>query len=820
MSAINSHDNGEESYSMYPKTSSPPLPSQGSMHFPAYQPPVPLYAYPQVPYMYAGQTPAYPFNMMNQNQMMYQGGAGGSMPQQNGSVGAKKKWSNDGNSGGSNTNMTSSKVPHYHHHQSSPSYHPASVSSHSNVNSPINSTATLTSRADQYKFFVPKTGPSEISMQLPLFFNTKEEDYSKARSKRHALRLRILQNSSEKEENYKFASKQKEDPKNIAEVTTAKDNIGSEISSHSKTGTSASLSTATSQATLPEIPPVASPPPAASTPNSVKVTSKSWSAVASNAVSRTKQVAVVSSLTESTCSSPTQSQLLSQQQSRVPQRKEGDYIPPSTKGAEPLGSIALRMCYDPDFIDYTLKSPAFEKNISIKSVVPRGIVNRANVCFMSSVLQVLLYCRPFVDILNVVGTRNPNTRVGIAQCKLLDACINIYKKFGKDSFENEKKISQKAKSLQQHQQAQDQQQDQSHQTSVIATAADAINPDEFYGSLSTIPKFKDLKWGHQEDAEEFLTHLLDQLHEEFISSIDSLTDNEIQNLLKSINDDQLRIFFIRNLPSYKKAEFNKNTSTQLKELLAKYDTITESDKENGWHEVSGSSRRGKKTKSAAKRTVEMEASPMSCLFGGQFRSVLDIPNNKESQSITLDPFQTIQLDISDKSINDLETAFKKFSEFEFLPFKSSSGDDVEAKKQTFIDKLPQVLLIQLKRFQFINNTDKNNSMVNYNAYNGRIEKICKKINYDHELIIPTESISSFTSQGEQDRRYTLTGVIYHHGLSSDGGHYTADVYNKEVDKWYRIDDVNIIELNKTDVLKGGEEGADSRTAYILMYQKS
>ena len=207
----------------------------------------------------------------------------------------------------------------------------------------------------------------------------------------------------------------------------------------------------------------------------------------------------------------------------------------------------------------------------------------------------------------------------------------------------------------------------------------------------------------------------------------------------------------------------------------------------------------------------------------RFRSVLDIPNNKESQSITLDPFQTIQLDISDSSVDDLETAFKKFSEYELLPFKSSSGNDVEAKKQTFIDKLPQVLLIQFKRFSFINNVNKDNAMTNYNAYNGRIEKIRKKIKYDHELIIPEESMSSVTlknhTSGIDDRRYKLTGVIYHHGVSSDGGHYTADVYHSEHNKWYRIDDVNITELEDNDVLKGGEEASDSRTAYILMYQK-
>ena len=115
---------------MYPKTSSSPLPSQGNAHFPAYQPPVPIYAYPQVPYMYAGQTPAYPFNMINQNQMLYQSTGAGSIPQQNSGVATKKKWNNNVNPANTTGNaIPSSKMPHYHHHQSSPSYHPGSMNS-------------------------------------------------------------------------------------------------------------------------------------------------------------------------------------------------------------------------------------------------------------------------------------------------------------------------------------------------------------------------------------------------------------------------------------------------------------------------------------------------------------------------------------------------------------------------------------------------------------------------------------------------------------------------------------------------------------------
>lgn len=563
-----------------------------------------------------------------------------------------------------------------------------------------------------------------------------------------------------------------------------------------------------------------------------KLATMSWSAIASSAAIKsksitTKNIPSASSSTTLSSSAPiSASSSVTAVSSKQPQKKDKNYIPPYTKGSEPLGSLALRICFDPDFVNYSLTNKKNgEKKLPVNSIIPRGIINNANICFMSSVLQVLLYCKPFIDILNVVSTRNMNARVGEISCELLDACISFYTQFDREHYETEKKnvVSEQNS----HESKKDKKAgiSKQYEREEFASVIDSVKPDDFYQVLSKIPKFKDLQWGHQEDAEEFLTHLLDQLHEEFISCIDCLTENEIQNLLQSIKDESLKIFFIRNLQRYKKATFIQNASTHFRDLLHKYGVISDDDSkdnddDNGWHEVSSSSKKGKKTKTAAKRTVEVTPSPISELFGGQFRSVLDIPNHKESQSITLDPFQTIQLDISDSDVNDLESAFKKFSEFELLPFKSSKGVDVEAKKQTFIDKLPQVLLIQLKRFAFVSTSEEDKNMANYNSYNGRIEKIRKKINYPHQLTIPRETVASqFLKVNESNRKYELTGVIYHHGVSPDGGHYTADIYHKETDKWYRIDDVTITPLKLGEVLEASEEGISSRTAYILMYQK-
>lgn len=508
---------------------------------------------------------------------------------------------------------------------------------------------------------------------------------------------------------------------------------------------------------------------------------KSWSAVASSAAPKAGTVVNSSEA-----------------------KKDKKYVPPTIRTLEPLGVVALRVCFDPEYIKYS-NEQSKGVGMALQSVIPRGIVNSGNICFMSSILQVLLFCEPFVSLMNLISIKT-SAKMGNTGFLLLDACLELYRKFDKVTFEREKAARINAGN-----------------SGISSALADAIKPDDFYKTLSKLPKFKDLRWGHQEDAEEFLTHLLDQLHEEFVQSIDSLSDNDVSNLIKSINDEDSKMVFVRNLTKYKDAKFLKDPCNDLRELLEKYGANaedTEDEAGNGWQEVSSTSKKGKKTKTAAKRTVIVEPSPISVIFGGQFRSVLDVPQNKEPQSITLDPFQTIQLDISDPAVEDLGSAFVKFSEMEQLPFKTSSGNNVEAQKQTFIDKLPEVFLIQLKRFSFINNTDKS-KVVNYNAYSGRVEKIRKKIRFGSELTIPSSAISSVHANfyKESGSTYKLIGVVYHHGVSSSGGHYTCDVYQEAQKKWFRIDDINVQEIEMEEVLQPGEEGSDSRTAYILIYQK-
>jgi ubiquitin carboxyl-terminal hydrolase 10 len=70
-------------------------------------------------------------------------------------------------------------------------------------------------------------------------------------------------------------------------------------------------------------------------------------------------------------------------------------------------------------------------------------------------------------------------------------------------------------------------------------------------------------------------------------------------------------------------------------------------------------------------------------------------------------------------------------------------------------------------------------------------------------------------------------VIYHHGPSASGGHYTIDILhpNRENvappalprEAWIRVDDELVSDVRKEDVFGGLER--EGRCAYLLFYKR-
>lgn len=62
-------------------------------------------------------------------------------------------------------------------------------------------------------------------------------------------------------------------------------------------------------------------------------------------------------------------------------------------------------------------------------------------------------------------------------------------------------------------------------------------------------------------------------------------------------------------------------------------------------------------------------------------------------------------------------------------------------------------------------------------------------------------------------------VVYHHGQSAQGGHYTCDVYHSASSKWLRIDDSLITTVAEESVLRSGVQQGHNRVAYLLFYRR-
>lgn len=236
-----------------------------------------------------------------------------------------------------------------------------------------------------------------------------------------------------------------------------------------------------------------------------------------------------------------------------------------------------------------------------------------------------------------------------------------------------------------------------------------------------------------------------------------------------------------------------------------------------------------------------KVSPISYLFGGSMRSVVKSHGVKES--ITIQPFQSLQLDITPLNVHSLSDALKNLTLPERLHgFTLNDGKTpTEATKQTLLEALPRVLILHLKRFVYDSDT-------------GLISKDSKFVAYGTELEIEGSLLSSVGKRlgGVKYRLqsgmvclfvvlvlyvlyvWTYTHVqnivVYHHGDVPSGGHYTChvclsppssseeeedtkDEAKDEANIWVEMDDALLERIPVQSVLGPKRD----RQAYMLFY---
>eukprot|EP01134_Creolimax_fragrantissima_P005476 CFRG5476T1 len=373
------------------------------------------------------------------------------------------------------------------------------------------------------------------------------------------------------------------------------------------------------------------------------------------------------------------------------------------------------------------------------SYTSRGLINHTNMCFMHTILQTLLATPLFRQFLSETQLPFPilcpQSKNDTIRTPILDALTHFFKAF---DISNPSKKKNNSAVL-----------SNGIQPSLVG---EPFQPIKLY---EVIQKVRKQALGSQEDAEEFLSFILDTLHEECLAVM--------ENNSSTTNSDQTGI--------------QKHNS--------------ESKGSGDWEEV------GKGKKKAITHQSDFSISPVTRIFGGTIRSSLKRAGSKVS--ITSQPFHSLQLEIAHNDVHNLNDALRHLTIVENLDGVTCAQTkrEISAHKQSRLERLPAVLVLHLKRFV-------------YDPESG-IRKLHKFVPYPLQLTISDDLVSAPTKIGSAQRQYRLFSVVDHHGEEAEGGHYTCDVRKPGTQSWLRCDDSKIEPISPEEATGGVEYLSDDHT---------
>lgn len=307
-----------------------------------------------------------------------------------------------------------------------------------------------------------------------------------------------------------------------------------------------------------------------------------------------------------------------------------------------------------------------------------------------------------------------------------------------------------------------------------------INPKTF---KTLIGKLNEVFRGYnQNDSQEFLSFVLDKIHEELKREV-KIRYNNIPQSVKEY--DEIR------------RQYTKSIEKEELELTFKEEILNQFKQYKREHMSEAAVH---KYLTFWKKYSEKNHSIINEIFMGMYYTEIACRECGE-KSLVFEPYNILQLPIPDDGEIDLETCIKNFTVEEELNGKNqyrceSCNKYVDAIRKTSIWETPEILIIQLKRFKSTyTNTTKVRSTVKYPMKDLSFEKY-------------------YSEYYPRTHVYDLYGVVQHTG-SLHGGHYISHTKNFINNKWYEFNDEDIIHIPDDKI----EKELVSKDSYILFYKK-
>lgn len=244
---------------------------------------------------------------------------------------------------------------------------------------------------------------------------------------------------------------------------------------------------------------------------------------------------------------------------------------------------------------------------------------------------------------------------------------------------------------------------------------------------------------------------------------------------------------------------------------------------------------------------------LKSIFGGAFAQEL-ICKGCPHRSSREEPYLSVNLEIKNKS--NIKEALELFIQGEMLEgdnayYCERCDKKVDTLKRCCIKKLPNALILTLKRFEFDLETLSRYKLNSYCEFYDELDmreycqetlakkeliKKMKEDNLTYEMLTEDQkAIHDFTLP-DIYYKYKLKGTVVHYG-TAEGGHYYSFIKERGTDKWFEFNDTNVREYDPADlpddafggklrheqkIIQSGKQYIQTEklnNAYILIYER-